>query len=407
MAEWTKNAVQDLIDGRYRDAGFMNAWTLDYGNWCECPVCRALGTPTDRNILFVHAYAQAIKKAQADKRINRTVRLLFLAYGDVIEPPTRPLPEDFDYEMCIATFFPIRRCYVHAIDAPDCSVNAAYLKHFWGWFLDEERYYRGQVCIGEYYNVSGYKCLPACFKRTMATDIPYYESAMARHFHYMHVTTRNWGSRALTNWQMARELWNPATPAEEIWEDYFGGRYGPAREHMQRFYDSLEKMLSNITELKYTLARRLENGEEDLFPNPHLRYEITVYKSDDGPDFLEMLEYARGCRRLIAETAALNLPERIAQRVAEDERAFLYAERTLYFYDALCRAQFFHKTGSGDKARAAILQARKLAGLLAADTVSTKLSSSHANAADALEASFAAPALARLEEAIGVLPKRD
>ena len=30
----------------------------------------------------------------------------------------------------------------------------------------------------------------------------------ARHFHYMHVTTGNWGNKALTNYQMARQLWD-------------------------------------------------------------------------------------------------------------------------------------------------------------------------------------------------------
>ena len=36
---------------------------------------------------------------------------------------------------------------------------------------------------------------------------------------------------------------------------------------MRRFYESLEQMLSNVSELKYGLARRLDRGVADLFPD--------------------------------------------------------------------------------------------------------------------------------------------
>jgi dienelactone hydrolase len=407
MAEFMKNAVEDLAHGRYKDTTFMNAWTLDVGTWCECESCKALGTSTDRNILFVHAYAQAIKKAQAEKLINRPIRLLFLAYADVLEPPTRPLPADFDYDMCIATFFPIVRCYVHNFDAGDCSVNAKYLKSLEGWFVDPNRFYKGQVCIGEYYNVSGYKCLPIGFMHSMAHDIPYYYSVGARHFHYMHVTTANWGTKALTNWQMARQLWNPSTNSEELWGDYFGGRYGEAHRLMRRFYENLETMLSNVSELKYGLARRLERGDAELFPPQHLKYEKSGFETDDGPDLLEILESARQCRHLIDEAMKMALPDEVAQRIAADERTFRYAERTVFFYDALCRAHLALAARREDEARAAVESARKLAGLLQADTVSTKFSSSHANASDALEASYAVPALLGFEQELNLWHPED
>jgi dienelactone hydrolase len=403
MAEFTKNAVEDLVSGRYKDANVINAWTLDVGNWCECDKCRALGPPTDRNILFVDAYARAVKRAQAQKLINRPIRLLFLAYADVIDPPTRPLPADFDYDMCIATFFPIVRCYVHNFDDPNCSVNAKYLKSLAGWFTDPNRHYKGEVCIGEYYNVSGYKCLPVGFRHTMAHDIPYYYGIGARHFHYMHVTTANWGTKALTNWQMARELWNTDARPEAMWTDYFAGRYANAAPVMARFYDTVETMLSNVTDLKYSLARRLGRGEADLFPTPHLKYEKTSSATDDGPDLVEMVEAAKTARRILSEAAALELHDDVRNRIAEDERVFTYAERTVLFYDALCRTKFAIDAGRTADALAAVKEAQDLAALLKADTTSTKFSSAHANATDALEASYAAPALKRFEEKLGLV----
>jgi len=99
--------------------------------------------------VLVHLLDQQIKKARADGRINRSVRIRFLAYADVIEPPSRPLPGGFDYETCVATFFPIRRCYVHNINQRDCQRNAEYMQQLYGWTSDPRRHYRGQMCIGE------------------------------------------------------------------------------------------------------------------------------------------------------------------------------------------------------------------------------------------------------------------
>lgn len=401
LTEWTRNAVADLAEGAYRDADLINAWMLDGGRWCECDACRAQGTPTDRNLVVVHRYAEAIKRARVEGRIRQPVRLLFLAYADVLQPPSRPLPDSFDTQTGIATYFPIARCYVHRLNDPTCSGNSRYLTHLLGWAEKPERTYRGQLCIGEYYNVSGYKCLPACFMHTMATDIPYYYSLGARHFHYMHCTTSRWGTKALTNWQMARQLWAPESDPEALWLDYFTSRYGPAAREMRRFYESLERMLCNVTELKYGLARRLEAGAKELFPSAHLKYAATAFAKDDGVDLEEILASASACRQILAAVRDMPLPERVAARIAEDEQGFVYGDQTVRFFDALCRTYASERSGRVDEARAALTEARGLAERLKADTQSASTSSSHANARNALEASYAAGALGVLARRLG------
>ncbi len=401
LTEWMRGAMEDLATGRYRDADIMNVWTLDAGKWCECERCKAAGSQTDRNLLLIHRYAREIKKARAAGRINRPVRILFLAYADVLQPPTRPLPAGFDYETCIATYFPIARCYVHDFQAEDCSTNAGYRKHLYGWALDPERHYQGQICIGEYYNVSGYKCLPICFMDSMSRDIPYYHGIGARHFHYMHCTTENWGNKALTNWQMARQLWDPAVDCSDLWEDYFAGRYHEAGPQMRRFYEHLQQMLCNVSQLKYGLAHRLTRGGADLFPTSHLKYEHTKFADNDGPDLLDMLQSARECRAIVNAVLGAKLPQRVIARVTEDEALFTYGERTLQFYDALVRTYAAVRAEDSTTARAAYAEAKTLAELLAADTTSTQHSSSHANAPNALAASYAAGAPAQLSTMLG------
>jgi hypothetical protein len=236
---------------------------------------------------------------------------------------------------------------------------------------------------------------------TMANDIPYYHKAGARQFQYMHVTTGNWGNKALTNYQMARQLWNAETDCRELWEDYFARRYGPAADTMRRFYGSLERMLCNVRELKYGLARRLDRGDEELFPNSQLRYRIEAGVERDGPTLLEIVGRARACRELIQKALDAELPERIKARIAEDERMFTYGERTVAYYHECVQAFQLGRAGQSEDASRHFAEARRLANLLRQDVTSASMSSSHANASDALAASYAAGALERLAELLG------
>ena len=261
------------------------------------------------------------------------------------------MPSSFDYTTCLGTFYPIARCYVHDFDDPDCPHNARYQQQLHGWFTDPKRHYRGQLVIGEYYNVSGYQCLPIVFMHTMANDIPHYYKVGARYFQYMHVTTANWGNKALTNYQMARQLWDVNTDCEALLADYFTQRYGPAASTMRRFYESLEKMLSNVTELKYGLARRLNSAAQDLFPTPHLRYRREEGVVCDGRTLVEIVADAQKCRELIDEVPTAGLPERIRCRIAEDERTFTYAEETVLYYDECVQALQLARADKPDEAR--------------------------------------------------------
>ena len=400
--EFIKNYIDALVDGPYRDADMVRFWTLDAGRWCQCDACKALGTPTDRNLLLVHRLDRDIKKARADGRIHRPIAIRFLAYADVLEPPTRPLPAGFDDATCTATFYPIVRCYVHNFDDPDCPRNARYRKQLHGWATDPDRHYHGGLCIGEYYNVSGYKCLPICFMGTMAHDLPHFYEVGARQFQYMHVTTGNWGNKALTNYQMARQLWDVETDCEALWVDYFARRYGPAGGTMRKFYESLEHTLSNVSELKYGLARRLDRGVEDLFPTSHLRYQRTPDAGCDGPTLVEIVEYGKTCRTLMDQALDMDLSQRIKARIAEDERMFAYGERTIAYFNECVQAFQLGRSGRRDEGREHFAEARRLAELLRRDTMSTTKSSSHANAPNAFDATYATRAIEHLAKLLGL-----
>jgi hypothetical protein len=212
----------------------------------------------------------------------------------------------------------------------------------------------------------------------------------------MHVTTRNWGSKALTNYQMARQIWDVRCDCPKLWDDYFANRYAAAARPMRAFYESLEQMLANVTEVKYGLARRLDRGAAELFPNAQLRYRRQPGVECLGPTLVEMIEHGKRCRAEIARARAMDLPDRVRARIAEDEVAFTYAERTLAYYDACVQALESARAKRTEEARKHFAEARRLADLLRADTESARYSSSHASANDTLAATLATRALEHL-----------
>ena len=99
----------------------------------------AAATPTDRNLLLVYRLDAAIKQARAAGRIHRPLIIRFLAYHDVLAPPSRPLPADFDYDTCSATYFPIARSYVYAFEDGRSPRNAHYRRNLSGWVAEPDR----------------------------------------------------------------------------------------------------------------------------------------------------------------------------------------------------------------------------------------------------------------------------
>ncbi|MBN1343800.1 MAG: DUF4838 domain-containing protein [Phycisphaerae bacterium] len=397
LTEFFKNLVQDMIDGNWKDADSLNFWTLDGGRWCECEKCKALGISSDRNLLLVHRCCQEFKKARAEGRLNRDIMIYFLAYADVLEPPTRPLPPDFDYDRCIATYFPIARCYVHTLNDPKCTeYNTRYEQHLRGWAIEPDRHYKGQLFIGEYYNVSGYKCLPIMFARTMSIDMPYYYDMGARHMHYMHCTTKNWGTKALTNYQFARMLWDPKLDSKALLDEYLAKRYGPAADVMRRLYERLDTALCNVTELKYALSGRLRANSKDLFPRKHMKYEPAKFDDNNGPSLTEMVAAIDDCQKLLAQARSMPLPQRVLSRLGEDAGPLTYAANILHFYDVIVQmTQLMHQR-KRDEAAKLLPEMKRLGKALEEDTTNMAYSSSHASAPNGLVASYIPSAYQRL-----------
>lgn len=171
-----------------------------------------------------------------------------------LDPPSRPLPEDFDRGRIMIQLFPINRCYQHDMFDPACrELNRQY-----AWALDA--WLKGplgkQLIVGEYYNVSQYFDLAIGFSRVMDADLKRYLRRGVYGVHYMHVPNAAWGTRTLTQFQFARQLWNPAEDRRTIMREYLRRRYGrqaPAADRQVRLRLKEDCFLLRYTSLTLDL----------------------------------------------------------------------------------------------------------------------------------------------------------
>lgn len=397
--ELAKNFVQSLIDGRWQYVDVSNFWMLDVGKWCQCEACKAQGTYTDRMFAVVHAALEAMREARQDGRLPREVELSTLAYHETLSPPSKPLPEDFDYAHCSVTFFPIERCYVHPLADPACvEINQRLFDNYTGWTMGPGRHYTGSIFIGEYYNVSSLKSLPCVFTRIMAADIPWYYKNGARHFHYMHTPTRLWGTWALNQYFMAQLLWNPDCEVDGLVKAYFQRFYPTTSNTTRKFYHYLEKAFENIKALKhyvrtprmgYSLRGRLTDTPRDIFPLDHFKYEKHDPIMNNGPDFVEIVEFMRLARKALDRSLGECSDAKEQDRLLEDERRFAYGEAMIGFYYHMARTARFHHQQNTDLARREFVRVERCASQLRQVTDLVQVSSTHANAENGLVATQA------------------
>jgi hypothetical protein len=390
IAELTMKLVRDLSTGEWRDATVLNFWPLDGGAWCECPNCQGLGNPTDRLLKLIHQVRQAIAKAMQVGKIPHNVKVIFPIYHETTQPPSRSLPEDFDYENCIGTFFPISRCYGHYLDDSTCTEFNTPLWHdLQSWLNEEPHYYKGQFYMGEYYNVAPIKSLPALYIKMMAHDIPLYYQDNVLHCHYMHVYTDYLGMKRLNNYLFAKLLWNPQTDVSVLLSEYFDNTYHDYSADMRQLYQKLEFSLSNIKQLKHyrSLSERIKKGHKPLFPTEHFKLEEYHPQINDGVDLIQSVNTLKECREIMNRVKNQPLSNELKAIVQDDDKNLFYAENTvmfLYYLTQVVEAWWKHDLNT---ARDFYQLTIPYAIALTHETDIVKTSSAPANAGNGLEAS--------------------
>ena len=114
----------------------------DTGGYDQSPATKKMGPNTSARFLeFCNIVARAIRKDYPDKLVT------MWAYWHTYQPP----PKGFKAEPNVMVMVVNQACHAHAIDDPDCPVNAGFRKNFFGW-----KKTGAQLGIREWY-IPGYK----------------------------------------------------------------------------------------------------------------------------------------------------------------------------------------------------------------------------------------------------------
>ena len=88
-------------------------WNVDVPRiYCHCPNCSRL-SPSDQALMAVNLLARAARK------VDPKAVVPYLAYYELMEPPTTVEPEPNVF----LEFAPYTRCYLHALDDTNCATN--------------------------------------------------------------------------------------------------------------------------------------------------------------------------------------------------------------------------------------------------------------------------------------------
>jgi hypothetical protein len=390
-----EQVVEGLISGSLRNVDVLELWMLDQGRWCECRACLAQGEPGRRWWAVTSDVVTAIDAARRDGRLERPVEVSTPAYLETLTPAQSA--RDSAGVSRAVTFFPYFRCYAHALGDTTCGeINRRLARALGDWTARRE----GGVALGvcEYFNVAAFKSLPVLFPHVMAADFAAYRRAGVSRIQFMHVPTASWGSWTLQLALFAALTWNPGADVDSLMNDFCRRAYPARAEKMRIFYSQLAEATANVLALQHVAGvyaagapgGRLSEARFPVFPLRHLRESPAPDTLDRAASLDEIDQAMAAARRSLDEAAAgMSGDERI--RIAEVEGRFAYGEATFALYSSLIRTALAHRARDGDAARRSFTVAEDAVRRLGRVADLVQVASSHANAADGLEASGVRP----------------
>jgi len=402
--EVAANVVNALIDGDVKTVDIIQLWPFDhYDSWCECGECAKIGNKMDHMLLLAYDVRKEIINARNEKRLSRNVKVSVCAYHNTMLPPTQQLPSDFDTENIIVQFFVIERCYAHSFNSPECTeTNKKLLDIFLDW-TSPSGFFKGQIMIGEYYNVSTFSAMTVPLQTIMQNDIPFYHAHGVRNIDYMHPLVSNWGTHAFTNCLFSALIFDVSINVNQWISNFLQRRYGMIASQMQLFYTKMESAMRNCKPLRHYIgiistekpektwplpdyrisglnyAVREEGKTDDpenknnrIFDFEHLSYSPSNNAVNDGPSLTETITLLNECSAILDEAMLQCADSEVAQRLSMDIKRFHYTWLLIRFTYHLVRVRLLEKKKMHELAKAEVHALRSIVEGLKTETVMCK-----------------------------------
>ncbi|NOY82348.1 MAG: DUF4838 domain-containing protein [Kiritimatiellaeota bacterium] len=219
------------------DATIFSVSQNDWGNYCQCPKCRALaekeGSQAGVLIHFVNAIADAVRDEFPTKIVDT------LAYQWSRKPPlhVRPRP-NVAVRLCS-----IECCFAHPL-ATD-PFNASFRRDIEGW---------NRICnrlhIWDYVINYAHCIMPFPNLYVLKPNIDFFVNhGVTGIYEEADYFTRGGEFAELRTWIMAKTLWDPSYDTDKAIDEFLAAYYGKAAAPMRQYIDLVHDQVRNNPDL--------------------------------------------------------------------------------------------------------------------------------------------------------------
>ena len=271
---------------------------MDWGNFCECTGCKAIldeeGSRAGQTLRFVNAVAERIERSRPDLMVET------IAYGETFKPPKKVRPRRNVIVCCCTS-----ADYAEPLACAVRERNVAWKREYETWTSWTDRIYQW-----DYTPNFRWFFLPHPNIDVYGPNLRYYRDHGAK-WVYMDGQPLPGGDFGdLRCWVLAKLMWNPELPTEELVDRFCRGAYGAGAPHVREAYDLARKQLAKFPHTVLTYG-----GEDnrEAFPDGFLRESLRLWDAAeraaaDDPD-------ARFCVQIGKYPVVVALLGRLARKV--------------------------------------------------------------------------------------------
>ena len=220
----------------YPDAKIITIEQNDWGNWCECPSCKAIdereGSPSGTMINFANKVAEAIEKDHPD------VAICTFAYQYTRKPPKTLVPR----KNVIVRLCSIECRFTQPLEDASIPRNRAFVEDIKRWSKKADRIY-----IWDYVTNFGNYVMPHPNLDVLQPNIQFFVRHGVKGVFEQGSYGQGGGGEfaELRGYMLAKLLWNPYINVEEVMDDFLNGYYGNAGPYIKRYIKTLHQKVKD------------------------------------------------------------------------------------------------------------------------------------------------------------------
>jgi hypothetical protein len=234
----TRNVIRYL--DAHPEIGIFDLWPPDGAKWCQCPKCKALGTPSDRQALLLAEVSAAVRKTRPDLRFET------IAYAACVAPP---LKAQMDPSVLV-DFCPIGQCFEYQINEAASQKNADYVTQLKAWLSS----FKGDISIYSYYRKYAWHSLPNLIPHYIQNDLRFYRSLGVRGVS-SYAEPGDWAAYELNHYVLGALAWNPEADVDAMIREFAQARFGAQAALGSKAYQILEENVRHFCSLPGTTLK--------------------------------------------------------------------------------------------------------------------------------------------------------